>query len=109
MAVYEYYDFYSQLVKTSEKRAKADPRTLWYLPRNSEIGPFLEKSTTGYLYVDARNVPFNKCKEMIENSKEEKVAIHTYFDKTASTLLANAARLKGFKVVIEFCEHASEI
>ncbi|QIG69746.1 hypothetical protein EVB81_177 [Rhizobium phage RHph_I46] len=108
MAVFEFWDFYRKLVETSEKRSKADPRTQWYLPRNSEIKEFLDKSTIGYLYVDARNVPFNKCKEMIENSKEEKVAIHTYFDKTASTLLANAARLKGCKVVIEFCEHASE-
>ncbi|QGZ13978.1 hypothetical protein PP939_gp169 [Rhizobium phage RL38J1] len=106
--MFEYWDFYRKLVETSEKRAKIDPRTFWYLPRESNIGEFLAKSTS-YLYIDARKIPFNQCKDIIENSKEEKVAIHTYFDKTASTLLANVARLKGFKVVIEFSEHASEV
>ncbi|AIK68434.1 hypothetical protein P10VF_221 [Rhizobium phage vB_RleM_P10VF] len=108
MAVYEYFDFYDQIVKTSELRAKVDPRTFWYLPRNSNFGEFVKKSTS-YLYIDARSTPFNKCKELIETSKDEKIVIHTYFDKTASTLLANAARLRGCKVVIEVCEHASEL
>lgn len=109
MAMYDYWDFFTKLVETSELRAKVDPRTQWYVPRDTKLKEFFSKKYGDtYLYVDAVNVPYNKCKDLIVGSSAEKIVIHTYFDKPSSTLLANTARMKGCKVVIEFIEHASE-
>ncbi|AKE44849.1 hypothetical protein AU106_gp218 [Sinorhizobium phage phiM9] len=103
--MYRFFDFFEHLVKTSEVRAKVDPRTFWYLPKGSKIEDFFELDRTDYTFINLKTTSLNQAKELLRGAK--KVAILSYMDKKGSSILANEIRATA-DVIIEFCEHYSE-
>lgn len=103
--MYKFFDFFEHLVKTSEIRAKVDPRTFWYLPKDTQIADFFKYQRDDYVFIDLRTTPVNQAKEIARGAK--KIAIVSYMDKKGSSIIANEVRSTA-EVIIEFCEHLSE-
>lgn len=103
--MYQFFDFFEKLVKTSEIRAKVDPRTFWYLPRDTQIADFFKYQRDDYVFIDLTKTPVNQAKELVRGAK--KVAILSHMDKKGSSIIANEVRGTA-EVIIEFCEHFSE-